>query len=725
MLDASAATPPIAERRPVTFERHGTTWEDPYAWLRADNWRDVMADPAVLAPDIRGYLEAENGYAVAVLAPLEEKRTALVAELRGRIAEDDWSVPTVDGYHAYGSDYVAGAEHPRLLRMPRHVGEATVPGTPPEGATVMLDANSEAEGSSYFRLGAAAHSPDHRSLAWSADRTGGEMFTLSLRDLGTGTDILLAEKVTPGVAFAADGKSLFAVGLDENHRPDRVDVVAPGDLPRTIYREDDPGYFVGVHRTLSGRFVVINSHDHETSEARLIDAHDPQRPLVLVAPRITAEEYDVAHHDDALFIRTNRDARDFRIVRAPVDTPGREQWEDIVPHRPGILIVDMIVFQDFLVWLERENALPRIVIRRLADGDQHIVAFDEEAYSLSIHEGYEFQTSTLRFTYSSMTTPSEVWDYDMATRERRLRKRQRIPSGHNAGDYVTRRLMAPTADGESVPVSLYHHASTPIDGTAPCLLYGYGAYGMTIPAGFSANTLSLVNRGFVYAIAHVRGGMDKGFDWYDQGRRAHKENTFADFVAVADHLVAEGYARAGGIVAQGGSAGGLLMGAVANRAGDRFAAIIAEVPFVDVLTTMLDDTLPLTPPEWPEWGDPIRDVAAFRRIMSYSPVDNVAAQPYPALLVLAGVSDPRVTYWEPAKWVARLRALATNDPLILLKTNMDAGHGGASGRFKRLEEVAMVQAFAIAAAGQDVAAVGLDAEAVGVSASRRDVAAAG
>ncbi|MEM8856429.1 MAG: prolyl oligopeptidase family serine peptidase, partial [Pseudomonadota bacterium] len=389
------------------------------------------------------------------------------------------------------------------------------------------------------------------------------------------------------------------------------------------------------------------------------------------------------------------------IVRAPVDAPGRDNWEDVVPHRPGVLIVAMIVYADFLVWLERENALPRIVIRRLADGDEHQIAFDEEAYSLGIEEGHEFLTNTLRFTYSSMTTPHEVWDYDMASRERRLRKRQQVPSGHDPSQYVTRRLMAKAADGAEVPVSLYHRADTPIDGSAPCLLYGYGAYGITIPAAFNANSLGLVNRGFVYAIAHVRGGMDKGFDWYDEGRREAKENTFGDFIAAADCLIAEGYARKDGIVAQGGSAGGMLMGAVANRAPDRFRAIVAEVPFVDVLTTMLDDTLPLTPPEWPEWGNPITDEAAFKRIGAYSPVDNVRAQDYPDILVLAGVSDPRVTYWEPAKWVAKLRHTATNDPLILLKTNMEAGHGGASGRFKRLEEVALVQTFVIASAAPE------------------------
>ncbi|ORE96253.1 Prolyl oligopeptidase serine protease [Stappia sp. 22II-S9-Z10] len=700
MLNKRASQPPVADRRPVTVTHHGVTLEDPYHWLRAENWREVMADPSVLAADIHDYLSAENAYTEAVLAPVEALKETLVAELRGRIAEDDWSVPTPDGNYAYGMTYAEGDEQPRLIRMYRHLGDAAAPDAPPSDYEILLDANKEAAGAGYFKLGSAAHSPAQTHLAWTSDRSGGELFTLAWRDLSTGADMILHERVTPSVTVAGDNRTVLAIEVDDNHRPGKVLALEPGAAPRTLYEEADSGFFVSVGRTLSGRFIVIDSHDHQTSEVRLVDAHDPSSEPVLVAPRLEEEEYDIAHIDEQLFIRTNRDARDFRIVRAPVDAPGRENWEDIVPHRPGVLIVDMIVFQDYLVWLERENALPRIVIRRLADGDEHQIAFDEEAYSLGISEGYEFQTDRLRFTYSSMTTPTEVWDYDMATRERRLRKRQVIPSGHDAGQYVTRRLMAPAPDGALVPVSLYHRADTPIDGTAPCLLYGYGSYGITIPASFSANSLSLVDRGFVYAIAHVRGGMDKGFDWYDQGRRAHKENTFSDFVAAADHLIAEGYTAKGRIAAQGGSAGGMLMGVIANRAPDRFGAIVAEVPFVDVLTTMLDDTLPLTPPEWPEWGDPIRDPSAFLRMKGYSPVDNVTAQAYPAIFALAGVSDPRVTYWEPAKWVARLRASATNDPLILLKTNMEAGHGGASGRFKRLGEVALVQAFVLSVLGK-------------------------
>ncbi|GAB5376324.1 MAG: S9 family peptidase [Acuticoccus sp.] len=700
-LDLSRQKPPVAQTRDHSHTHHGITLADPYAWLRADNWREAMVDPAQLPAEIAAYLKAENAYCDSVLAPVEADRKALVAELRGRIAENDWSVPGGDGACAYATRFTEGAEQPCLIRLSRAEGDAVAEGSPPKNAETLFDANREAEGQAYFRLGSVRHSPNHAALAWTADRNGSELFTLSVRDLHSGKDTELLDRVTPAVAFAADARTVFAVEIDDNHRPARVVTKAAGDDRRVIYEEADAGFFVSVSETLSGGYIVIDAHDHETSEVRLVDARDPLAPPLLVAEREVAQEYEVAHHGDALFIRTNRDAEDFRIVRAPIDAPGRDNWEDIVPHRPGILIVDMIVFAGYLVRLEREHALPRIVIRRLADGDEHTIAFDEEAYSLGISEGYEFETQTLRFTYSSMTTPTEVWDYDMGTRERRLRKRQAIPSGHDPANYATRRLMATAEDGERVPVSLYHHVDTPIDGTAPLLLYGYGSYGITIPATFSANTLSLVDRGFVYAIAHVRGGMDKGFAWYRNGRREHKENTFSDFVAAADHLIAEGYTGKGRIAAQGGSAGGMLMGAVANRAPDRFGAIVAEVPFVDVLTTMLDDTLPLTPPEWPEWGNPILDEAAFRRMRAYSPVDNVTAQAYPPILALAGVSDPRVTYWEPAKWVAKLRVSATNDPLILLKTNMEAGHGGASGRFKRLEEVALVYAFVLAVVGND------------------------
>ena len=420
----------------------------------------------------------------------------------------------------------------------------------------------------------------------------------------------------------------------------------------------------------------------------------------LIAPREKGVRYSVADRGDELFILTNQGgAIDFRIVTAPLAAPGRANWRELIAHRPGVYVLGMELYAGHLVRLERANALPSIVIRDLESGGEHTISFDEAAYSLDMVGGFEFDTTTLRFAYSSMTTPAEVYDYDMASRERTLRKRQEIPTGHDPAAYVTTRIMAASHDGAEVPVSILHRRDLVRDGSAPLLLYGYGSYGMAMPASFSANRLSLVDRGFVYAIAHIRGGSDKGWSWYLDGKLAKKTNTFDDFAAAGRALIAGKYTSAKRIVGHGGSAGGMLMGAVANRAGELFAGIVAEVPFVDVLNTMLDDKLPLTPPEWPEWGNPIADEAAFRHILSYSPYDNVAAQDYPAILAMAGLTDPRVTYWEPAKWVARLRATMTSGGPVVLRTNMGAGHGGSSGRFDRLDEVAIAYAFALMTVG--------------------------
>jgi oligopeptidase B len=415
--------------------------------------------------------------------------------------------------------------------------------------------------------------------------------------------------------------------------------------------------------------------------------------------------YNVEHHPacaggPSLFVLTNTDgAEDFKIAVAPLANPEHAHWRDLVPHRPGTYVVSFTVLADWLIRLERTDGLPSIVVRRLADGEEHTIAFAEEAYSLFIVGGYEFTTDIQRFVYSSMTTPSETWDYDLAARTRTLRKRQEIPSGHDPSAYVTRRLMAPTLDGETVPISLVHRKDIAVDGTAPGLVYGYGAYGNAMPAAFSANRLSLVDRGFVFAIAHVRGGDEKGRRWYRNGKLADKHNTFDDFIVATEYLVAQRFIAPRRAVALGASAGGMLIGAVANMRPELYAGMVAEVPFVDVLNTMLDDTLPLTPPEWPEWGNPIIDAVALRTILAYSPYENVRAQDYPAMLVLAGLTDPRVTYWEPAKWVARLRATTRGRQLIAFRTNLDAGHGGAPGRFESLKETALIYAFALAATG--------------------------
>jgi oligopeptidase B len=688
------ASAPRAEKRPQRDVHHGITRIDDYAWLRDENWREVMRDPDVLNKDIRAYLEAENAYTEKALEPLTALREALFQEMKGRIKEDDSYVPSPDGPFAYYTRYVEGAQHPLFCRRPR--------GT--EGnEEVLLDANKEAEGEAYFRIGDVDHTPDHRLLAWSADRKGSEYFTVRIRDLETERD--LADEVpdtSPGIVWDATGKSFFYTRVDDEHRPLKVFrhvVGTPATEDRLVYEEKDEGFFVGVGKTQSGKWLVISSHDHQTSECWLIPADEPETAPRLVAPREDGVEYDLEHDTtrNRFLILTNADgAEDFKIVEAPETDPSRANWRDLIPHRPGTLILNHVAYSGHHVRLERQGGLPRIVIRRLEDGGEHEIAFDEEAYDLNMGAGYEYDTTTLRFAYSSMTTPAEVYDYDLETRERVLRKRQEVPSGHNPADYVTRRIFATAPDGEAVPISLVHRKGLKLDGSAPCLLYGYGSYGISIPASFSTSCLSLVDRGFVYAIAHIRGGKEKGYRWYNEGKRDKKRNTFTDFIAAGEHLAAEGFTSRGQIVAQGGSAGGMLMGAVANMAPDLFKGIIAEVPFVDVLATILDATLPLTPPEWNEWGNPVESREAYDYIASYSPYDNVRPGPYPHIFALGGLTDPRVTYWEPAKWVAKLREARTNDGVTLLHINMDAGHGGASGRFERLKEVARVYAFALA-----------------------------
>ncbi len=667
-----------------------------------------MRKPQALDAEIRTYLEAENAYTEAMLADTKALQQTLFEEMKARLKEDDRQVPQPHGPFEYFPRFVKGGQYAQLCRVPR--------GGSADDAHVLLDGNAEASGKSYWDLGSTAHSDDHKLLAYSTDDKGSELYTIRIRDLATGKDLADEIPDTHGGhrLGGATARRFFYIRVDEHQRPlfvYRHTIGTPAKEDQLVYAEKDSGFFVGLSGTQSRKFITIDIHDHETSEVHLIDADAPLAPPRLIAARRPGHQYGVEHHDGNLIITTNsQDAEDFRIVQAPVDAPGIENWREIVPHKPGRLIIDTAVFKTFIARLEREDSLPRIVVTPLRaatdvnasildESGEHSIAFDEEAYALGMSSGYEFDTSRIRFIYSSMTTPAETYDYDMATRERTLRKRQEVPSGHNPADYVTRRLLAPAKDGELVPVTLLYKKTTPLDGSAPVLLYGYGAYGIAMPASFSTGRLSLVDRGFVYAIAHIRGGKDKGYRWYTNGRMKKKTNTFTDFIAAGEYLVAQGLTKRGRIVANGGSAGGMLMGAVANMAPDLFLGIIADVPFVDVLNTMLDKDLPLTPPEWPEWGNPLASKDEFEMIRSYSPYDNVEAKGYPHILALAGLTDPRVTYWEPAKWIAKLRALNTSANLVLLKTNMGAGHGGASGRFDGLKDTALNFAFALKVAG--------------------------
>ncbi len=700
-LLAHRAGGPVAEVRPTRSSVHGRELRDDYAWLKAENWQAVLKDPSVLPADIAAYLRSENAFAETALAKAAPLRETLVAEMRGRIREDESGVPEPDGPYAYYTRHREGGQHPLVCRRP-----SAAP--PPEGGadpaeTILIDGDREGEGLPFFEIATAAHSDDHARLAWGADTKGSELYTIRVRDLAGGLDGGDHIEATSGEAvWAGDGGSFWYVALDANHRPAKVmrhRLGTPQSADETVYVEADPGFFVHIGETQSGAFLTVTASDHETAEVHLLDRHEPGA-LRVVQPREHLLIYALEHRDETLFIRTNADgAEDFKIVTAPLGEPGRAHWTDLVPHRGGVMIRHLHLLAGHLIRMEVENAKPRIVVRDLGDGSEHTVAFAEEAYALGLQPGHEFETATIRFVYASMTTPSQTWDYDCASRARSLRKRQSVPSGHDPEAYVTRRLFATAPDGEQVPISLLHRRDLARDGRAPLLLYGYGSYGTLMPAGFRTNILSLVDRGFVYAIAHVRGGTEKGWRWYLDGKREKKLNTFTDFVACARALIDAGYTAEARIVAHGGSAGGMLMGAVANIAPGLFSGIVADVPFVDVMNTMLDAELPLTPPEWPEWGNPAESLAAFETILSYSPYDNVRAQDYPAILALGGLTDPRVTYWEPAKWVARLRATMTGGGPVLLRINMEAGHGGAAGRFDRLEEVALIYAFALMTVG--------------------------
>ena len=695
-FDLASAAPPVAMRKTIRTTTHGRALEDDYAWLAAENWRDVLRDPAALPDEIARLVKAENDYCARVLAPLKALRETLVAEMRGRIKEDDSDVPDPDGPYAYYGRYREGGEHPLYCRTPRAGG----------AETLLLDGEALAQGHDFFDIGETAHSPDHAQLAWSVDEGGSELYAIRTRSLADGKD--RADIVTDSdgtIVWSADSTAFYYVRIDENHRTAQVfrhEVGADPASDRLIVEERDGAWFVALDESRCRRFAIVTIRGHDASECWLIDLRDAKAPPRLVAKREPKLRYDVEPHGDVLYIRNNADgADDFRISTAPLSSPGRANWREVVAHERDVMIVDFTIYARHLVWVTRENSLPRITIRDLESGEEHAIAFEEEAYALSIEPGLEFDTDTLRFSYSSMTTPEEIYDYDMRTRARVLRKRQEIPSGHNPGDYVTRRLFAPAPDGESVPVTLLYRADfAPGGAGAPLLLYGYGAYGHALAAGFAEEPLSLVDRGVIVAYAHTRGGTDKGWRWYEDGKLEKKRNTFSDFIAAARHLISEGYTREGAIIAQGASAGGMLMGVIANEAPELFAGVIAGVPFVDVLGTMLRDDLPLTPPEWLEWGNPIADVEAYDRIASYSPYDNVRAQTYPPVLSIAGITDPRVTYWEPLKWVARLRAAMTGGGPVLLHTHMGAGHSGASGRFEALADYGLEYAFALACAAR-------------------------
>jgi oligopeptidase B len=684
MTDTTPAAPPVAAKKPHTFTHHGVTIEDPYNWLRDPGYPEVK-DAEVLA-----HLEAENAWFETRMAPLQPTVETLLAEMRGRIKEADKSVPQKDGDWLYWIEYEEGAEYKKWWRRP-------VAGGPDE---LILDEVALAEGKEYFRLGALSVSSDGRLLAWAVDDNGSERFTARIKVIATGEEL---PDVIPGtlsaLVWAAGDKALVYSLANAQWRTDNARLHwlgTPVESDVELYHEDDEGFRVSAGLSANDEWLVISTGDHETSEVRLVPAADPLAAPLLVKARQTGVEYDVDVRGQTLFIHTNDTHENFRLATAPLGNPG--EWATLIEGTEDFYLTGFDLFRDFYVVEGRVRGLDRIEVRYYDDPARvEPIAFPEASYEASLGDNPEWAMDKLRVSYESMTSPASVYDYHVAEGRLELLKTQEIPSGYDASLYETARLEIAARDGTAVPVSVVWRKGREPGG--PLYLYGYGAYGIAIGPGFSTTRLSLVDRGFAYAIAHIRGGDDLGRRWYKAGKLEQRTNTFHDFVDVAKGLIAQGFTAAGKIAIAGGSAGGELMGAVINSDPALWGAVAAHVPFVDVLATMLDESLPLTPGEWPEWGNPIEDKDAFDLIRSYSPYDQVSAQAYPPMLVTAGLNDPRVTYWEPAKWVAKLRELKTDSNELLLKTNMGAGHGGKSGRFEGLRETAEEFAFILAQLG--------------------------
>lgn len=677
--DTAPPAPPTAKRVAKTTEIHGDTLVDDYAWMRErDN------------PEVRAYLEAENAHTDAVLKPLEGFREALYKEMLARIKETDLSVPYKDGDYLYYSRTVEGLQYPIYCRKRGSLDAAE---------EITLDVNALAEGKPFMSVGAYDVSEDGRLLAYSTDDTGFRQFTLVVKTLATGeVSAPLSARVT-SVAWANDHRTLFYTTEDETtKRSNKLFRHALAGAPELVYEETDELYTLHAGKTRSRAYVFATSSSSTTSEVRCLSADAPAAPPRLLLARREGHEYYADHHGARFFIRTNDKGRNFRLVEAPAGAPGEANWREVLPHRDAVMLEDIDCFAAHLVISEREDGLPRLAVTELATGRTHAIEFPEPVYSAYPHANAEFDTAKFRFGYESFVTPRSVFEYDLAARTRTLLKQTEVLGGYDASRYASERIYAAAPDGTKIPVSIVFRKGAPRDGSAPLLLTGYGSYGFSIPIMFNSNRMSLLDRGMVFAVAHIRGGGEMGKIWHERGRLMEKKNTFTDFIAAAEHLVADRWTGRDRLVITGGSAGGLLMGAVVNQRPDLFRAVVAQVPFVDVMNTMLDATLPLTVGEYLEWGNP-NDKDAYAYMRSYSPYDNLAARHYPAMLVKTSWSDSQVMYWEAAKYVAKLRALLAGGGPILLKTNMDAGHGGASGRYDALREIAFDYAFILSQAG--------------------------
>jgi len=668
-----SASPPVAERRAHVDTMHGEVRRDDYFWLRNKQ------DPAV-----RQYLEAENAYAAQRLKPLDPLREQLYREMLGRIKQTDLSVPYRRGAWLYYTRTEEGKQYPIFARKADEQA--------PE--QLLLDVNEMATGQVFMSIGSFQPSDDANLLAYSFDSTGYRQYALRVKDLRTGETLPDHAARVTSVAWAADGRTLFYTVEDSvtkrSHRFYRHVLGSPEHT--LLYEEPDERFSVYVYRTRSREYLMLGISSLTTSETRYLRADQPTGEWTVVSARRQDREYDVDHRGDRFYVRVNDTGRNFRLVTAPVSDPSERNWTELLPHRADVMLEGTDLFRDHLVTFERREALPHLVVRDLRTNASHEIAFPEPVYSVFASQNVEFDTKQFRYSYQSFVTPSSVYDYDMESRRSTLRKQQEVLGGYDASRYVSERSWATATDGTRIPISLVYRRGLRRDGSAPMLLTAYGSYGAPSSVGFSSNRLSLLDRGFVFALAHIRGGGDLGKAWHDQGRMQNKINTFTDFIASAEHLLAERYSARERLVIQGGSAGGLLMGAVTNMRPDLFTAVIADVPFVDIINTMSDETLPLTVGEFEEWGNP-KKADEYAYMKRYDPYLNVSAQRYPSMLINTSFNDSQVLYHEPAKWTAKLRATKTDDHPLLLVTNMGAGHGGASGRYDRLREIAKDYAF--------------------------------
>lgn len=667
-------SPPVAEKHPYLHSLHGDQRSDDYFWLRD------RTNPAVIA-----YLEAENAHTDARMRPTEPLQATLYNEMLSRIQETDLSVPYRKGDFYYYTRTEAGRAYPIYCRKQGSL-EAT--------EEVLLDQNLLAKGHDYFRLGTFQVSPNHQLLAYSVDTTGAELYTLYFLDLTTRE--LYAESIPEtyySLAWGNDSQTVFYTQVDPAHRPCKLfrHTLGHSGTDDLVYHEPDDAYYLGVYKTRSEAYILLSLESKVTSEVHFLDANLPRESFQVIQPRLPGIEYSITHHSDYFYITTNEEAINFKLMKAPVTAPTQENWQTVIPHREDVMISGVSAFADHLVIYEREAGLPKIQVRKLSTGEEHNISFPEPTYEVFENANPEFQTHLLRFSYTSLVTPNSIFDYNLDTQARELKKETPVLGGYDHTQYVSKRLEAIAPDGTAIPLSLVYRKGLENDQPHPLLLTGYGSYGASYPDAFSSNRLSLLDRGVVVAIAHIRGGSEMGRKWYEDGKFLNKKNTFTDFIACAEYLIQE-WTSPKHLAISGGSAGGLLMGAVINQRPDLFKAVVAQVPFVDVVTTILDPSLPLSVLEWEEWGNP-SDKTYYDYMKSYSPYDNVEAKDYPALLITAGLNDPRVAYWEPAKWAAKLRSLKTDNHLLLLKTNLGAGHGGASGRYERLKEVAFEYAF--------------------------------